>query len=84
MCALAAGGGGAEIHQNFHSGLFWVVSLQLMFSESKRFKKVQNHLEPLAWHLALGESVPMDLGHKYHSGSRGLEKVRVLPPLARP
>lgn len=51
-------GGGGAIHQNVHSGLFWVVSLQLMFSESKCFKKAQNHLEPLGWHLALGESVP--------------------------
>lgn len=40
------GGGGQAIHQNVHRGLFWVVSLQLIFSQNKCFKKVQSHLEP--------------------------------------
>jgi len=85
-------GGGGVIHQNVHSGLFWVVSLQLMFSESKCFKKVQNHLEALGWHLALGKSVPRgDSCNAYRprpqipqGGSRGLEKVRGPPAPAQP
>lgn len=34
-------------------GLSWVVSLQAVLSENKCLKEVQNHLEPLGWHMAL-------------------------------
>lgn len=42
-------------HTCVHGGgcLYWVVSLQAMLSENKCLKKVQKHLEPLGWHMAL-------------------------------
>lgn len=38
--------GWQAVHQEGHSGLFWVLSLQLIFSENKCFNKVLNHPEP--------------------------------------